>query len=127
MTSETILVILQIGRNAMSAQDIPLTSRRHDARSSSATRTGSCVHEMLPLAPVYVHAPVGVYGWRKRCLYAVVFLLFITVLVNVALTVWIIRVLRLSVVSAFVYGFRTYEYCVIHAVCIKPWNNKRSN
>ena len=115
----------------MSAQDIPLTSRRHDARSSSATRTGSCVHEMLPLAPVYVHAPVGVYGWRKRCLYAVVFLLFITVLVNVALTVWIIRVLRLSVVSAFVHGFRTMcnvRTCILlHVLCVKPWNNNKTS
>ena len=40
---------------------------------------------------------VGVYGWRKRCLYAMIILLSVVIVVNVALTAWIMRVLDFSV------------------------------
>lgn len=33
--------------------------------------------------------PVGLYGWRKRCLYFLLLLLLVTMIVNLALTVWI--------------------------------------
>lgn len=39
---------------------------------------------------------VGIYGWRKRCLYLLVLLLLAMVVMNVALTVWVIRVLDFS-------------------------------
>ncbi|XP_031706960.1 zeta-sarcoglycan-like isoform X2 [Anarrhichthys ocellatus] len=41
--------------------------------------------------------PVGLYGWRKRCLYFFLLLLLVTMIVNVALTVWIIKVMNFSV------------------------------
>lgn len=44
--------------------------------------------------------PIGVYGWRKRCLYFFVLLLVVVLLVNLGLTVWILVVLRFNVVSA---------------------------
>ncbi|XP_015256719.1 PREDICTED: zeta-sarcoglycan-like, partial [Cyprinodon variegatus] len=40
--------------------------------------------------------PVGLYGWRKRCLYFFLLVLFVTMIVNLALTVWIIRVMNFS-------------------------------
>ncbi|XP_026208914.1 zeta-sarcoglycan-like [Anabas testudineus] len=43
--------------------------------------------------------PVGVYGWRKRCLYFFLLLLLVTMIVNLALTVWIIKVMNFSVVG----------------------------
>ena len=43
--------------------------------------------------------PVGLYGWRKRCLYFFLLLLLVTMIVNLALTVWIIKVMNFSVVS----------------------------
>lgn len=36
---------------------------------------------------------IGIYGWRKRCLYLFVLLLLIILLVNFALTIWILRVM----------------------------------
>lgn len=36
---------------------------------------------------------VGIYGWRKRCLYLFVLLLIIILVVNFALTIWILRVM----------------------------------
>ncbi|XP_036985287.2 gamma-sarcoglycan [Artibeus jamaicensis] len=39
---------------------------------------------------------VGIYGWRKRCLYLFVLLLLIVFLVNFALTIWILRVMWFS-------------------------------
>lgn len=43
--------------------------------------------------------PVGLYGWRKRCLYFFLLLLLVTMIVNLALTVWIMKVMNFSVVS----------------------------
>nr|XP_020746282.1 gamma-sarcoglycan isoform X3 [Odocoileus virginianus texanus] len=42
---------------------------------------------------------IGIYGWRKRCLYLFVLLLLIILLVNFALTIWILRVMWFSPVG----------------------------
>ncbi|XP_041668079.1 gamma-sarcoglycan [Cheilinus undulatus] len=42
--------------------------------------------------PDHVHK-IGIYGWRKRCLYLFVLLLLIILVVNFALTIWIFRVM----------------------------------
>ncbi|XP_019303527.2 gamma-sarcoglycan isoform X2 [Panthera pardus] len=39
---------------------------------------------------------IGIYGWRKRCLYLFVLLLLIILLVNFALTIWILKVMWFS-------------------------------
>ncbi|KAJ8385419.1 hypothetical protein AAFF_G00189450 [Aldrovandia affinis] len=40
---------------------------------------------------------VGIYGWRKRCLYFFVLLLMILILVNLALTIWILKVMNFTI------------------------------
>uniref|UniRef100_A0A452GEU1 Sarcoglycan delta n=1 Tax=Gopherus agassizii TaxID=38772 RepID=A0A452GEU1_9SAUR len=42
--------------------------------------------------------PVGIYGWRKRCLYFFVLLLLVTMIVNLAMTIWILKVMNFTVV-----------------------------
>ncbi|VDK41857.1 unnamed protein product [Anisakis simplex] len=39
---------------------------------------------------------VGIYGWRKRCLYCFICVLTVVVVLNLALTVWIMTILDLS-------------------------------
>nr|XP_023675340.1 delta-sarcoglycan-like [Paramormyrops kingsleyae] len=39
---------------------------------------------------------VGIYGWRKRCLYCFVLLLMVLILVNLALTIWILKVMNFT-------------------------------
>ncbi|XP_011360122.1 gamma-sarcoglycan isoform X2 [Pteropus medius] len=39
---------------------------------------------------------IGIYGWRKRCLYLFVLLLLIILLVNFGLTIWILKVMWFS-------------------------------
>ncbi|VDP11158.1 unnamed protein product [Onchocerca flexuosa] len=39
---------------------------------------------------------IGVYGWRKRCLYGFICALTIAIILNLALTIWIISVLEIS-------------------------------
>ena len=46
--------------------------------------------------------PIGVYGWRKRCLYFFVLLLVVILLVNLGLTIWIVLVLKFNLVSVYV-------------------------
>ncbi|KAM6949090.1 zeta-sarcoglycan-like [Aplochiton taeniatus] len=41
--------------------------------------------------------PVGLYGWRKRYLYFFLLLLLVIMIVNLALTIWIIKVVNFSV------------------------------
>lgn len=43
---------------------------------------------------------IGIYGWRKRCLYLFVLLLIIILIVNLALTIWIFRVMWFHTVGA---------------------------
>ncbi|KAM4808587.1 zeta-sarcoglycan isoform 1-T1 [Rhinophrynus dorsalis] len=40
--------------------------------------------------------PVGIYGWRKRCLYFFVLLLLVTMIVNLAMTIWILKVMNFT-------------------------------
>ena len=42
---------------------------------------------------------VGIYGWRKRCMYFFVLLLMILILVNLAMTIWILKVMNFTIVS----------------------------
>uniref|UniRef100_A0A673IAK3 Sarcoglycan zeta n=1 Tax=Sinocyclocheilus rhinocerous TaxID=307959 RepID=A0A673IAK3_9TELE len=46
--------------------------------------------------------PVGIYGWRKRCLYFFILLLLVTMIVNLALTIWILKVMNFTVDSPLV-------------------------
>ncbi|XP_057694036.1 gamma-sarcoglycan [Corythoichthys intestinalis] len=55
---------------------------------------GSTEGSSMPARPVPEHIyKVGIYGWRKRCLYLFVLLLIIILVVNLALTIWIFRVM----------------------------------
>ncbi|KAJ8266852.1 hypothetical protein GJAV_G00135420 [Gymnothorax javanicus] len=40
---------------------------------------------------------VGIYGWRKRCLYFFVLLLMVLILINLALTIWILKVMNFTI------------------------------
>lgn len=42
---------------------------------------------------------IGIYGWRKRCLYFFLLVLLVVIAVNLALTIWILVVLDFSSVS----------------------------
>lgn len=48
---------------------------------------------------VHRQQPVGIYGWRKRCLYAFILFLMVLTILNLALIIWILRVLNFSVVN----------------------------
>ncbi|KAG5853001.1 hypothetical protein ANANG_G00068500 [Anguilla anguilla] len=41
--------------------------------------------------------PAGISGWRKRCLYFFLLLLMILILVNLALTIWILKVMNFTI------------------------------
>ncbi|XP_071846857.1 zeta-sarcoglycan-like isoform X2 [Apostichopus japonicus] len=62
----------------------------------------SSVGGSAPQSPTHPQLPpivykVGIYGWRKRCLYLLILLLLCTVIINFFLTVWILRVMDFSV------------------------------
>jgi hypothetical protein len=41
----------------------------------------------------------GLYGWRRRCLFLVLIILLLLVIINLALTLWILKVMEFSAVS----------------------------
>ncbi|CAG0913954.1 unnamed protein product [Notodromas monacha] len=41
---------------------------------------------------------VGIYGWRKQCLYCLLAVLLIMIIINLALTLWILKVMDLSTI-----------------------------
>lgn len=69
--------------------------------------------------PVSDHVyKIGIYGWRKRCLYLFVLLLLIVLIVNFALTIWILRVMWFNTVC-------TADQCLqlrwfSHLPCVCP-------
>ena len=58
---------------------------------------------------------VGIYGWRKRCLYVFMLLIMVTVIVNLALTVWILKVMDFSVVSLIII---ILHHCILIKFCL---------
>lgn len=42
---------------------------------------------------------IGLYGWRKKCLYILILGLMILIVVNLTLTLWILKVMEFSSVS----------------------------
>lgn len=48
-----------------------------------------------------VYPAVGIYGWRKRCLYFFILLLLVTMIVNLALTIWILKVMNFTPVRGW--------------------------
>lgn len=59
--------------------------------------------EQFLLAPRPLHLqqadPPGLYGWGKRCISFFLLLLLAAMIVNLALTVWIMKVMNFSLVS----------------------------
>lgn len=41
---------------------------------------------------------IGIYGWRKRCLYLFLLVLITILIINFALTIWILRVMWFNTV-----------------------------
>ncbi|VDK66255.1 unnamed protein product [Cylicostephanus goldi] len=65
----------------------------------AATTHTTIVHSQLkPVADADIYK-VGIYGWRKRCLYIFILLLTIIIVLNLAMTAWIMSVLDFSTVS----------------------------
>ncbi|XP_024861312.1 zeta-sarcoglycan-like isoform X2 [Kryptolebias marmoratus] len=88
--------------------DIPEFKRGQivGARLAGASVTKTITQEQFLLASQALHLqrpgcdaayPVGLCGWRKRCIYFFLLLLLVTMIVNLALTVWIIKVMNFSV------------------------------
>jgi Sarcoglycan complex subunit protein len=42
---------------------------------------------------------LAVYGWRKKCLFTLILLLMVLIIINLSLTLWILKVMEFSGVS----------------------------
>ncbi|XP_011645267.1 zeta-sarcoglycan isoform X2 [Pogonomyrmex barbatus] len=69
---------------------------RQTAGSSSRTSTSVLEERASGTTPCKGGFRLGVYGWRKRCLYSLVLTLMVIVILNLALTVWLLKVMGFS-------------------------------
>ena len=84
--------------------------------TSPRQRNGGPRQDEIDIAnhdPAYIVYKIGIYGWRKRCLYFLILLILIIAIINLALTIWIIRVQDFSLVSLFHYFGGFFENFVI--------------
>ncbi|XP_017772517.1 PREDICTED: zeta-sarcoglycan [Nicrophorus vespilloides] len=72
-------------KNENSASDPP------DAGGSSSSQS----HHQTAYESRY-NFKIGIYGWRKRCLYILILGLLVMVIVNLALTLWVLKVMEFS-------------------------------
>ena len=49
--------------------------------------------------PSKVEYKIGIYGWRKRCVYFLILLILIIAIINLSLTIWVMRVMDFNWVS----------------------------
>jgi hypothetical protein len=46
-----------------------------------------------------INTKIGIYGWRKRCIYFLILLIIIVLFVNMSLTAWILVSISFNYVS----------------------------
>lgn len=68
--------------------------RNNNARDNHHLKSGTAARDEGDLG---FH--IGLYGWRKKCLYLLVFGLMLLIVVNLGLTLWILKVMEFSAVS----------------------------
>ncbi|XP_030767819.1 zeta-sarcoglycan [Sitophilus oryzae] len=70
-------------RNESETNPASTNQEEEVSRSINSTRCHQGIH-------------MGIYGWRKKCLYALILVLLFMVIVNLALTLWVLKVMDFS-------------------------------
>ncbi|XP_022236440.1 delta-sarcoglycan-like, partial [Limulus polyphemus] len=70
---------------------------RGDVSTATSPASQDCTARSGPDYQHQLVYRIGIYGWRKRCLYLLVILLMAVVIINLALTIWIIKVMDFSI------------------------------
>uniref|UniRef100_A0A1I8AW42 Sarcoglycan zeta n=1 Tax=Steinernema glaseri TaxID=37863 RepID=A0A1I8AW42_9BILA len=81
-------------RSAYDVQKQPL-GYPTSMRESSQPLTTVVHSNMKPTSDSNIYK-VGIYGWRKRCLYVFIVALTVIIVINLALTIWVMSVLDIS-------------------------------
>ncbi|KAI4479822.1 hypothetical protein M0802_014339 [Mischocyttarus mexicanus] len=69
---------------------------------------------------------LGIYGWRKKCLYSLVLTLMIIVILNLALTVWLLKVMGFTSVSINLYFLLAFSFYQMQKWVVKGMTLKYS-
>ncbi|XP_057318627.1 zeta-sarcoglycan isoform X2 [Microplitis mediator] len=85
-----------IARQSQPGQSTQPTQPIQPPQPSSSTRACTPQHTDQHLPHTYGGFKFGLYGWRKRCLYSLVLGLMIMVILNLALTLWLLKVMEFS-------------------------------
>ncbi len=77
-----------------------------------ATMLGDDDHQSNYLITYTNHQPIGIYGWRKRCLYALVLTGLFFLFVNILLTWWL--VITIDLIHVSICFFLKFEALLSH-------------
>ena len=66
--------------------------------------------------PVNIIYKVGIYGWRKRCLYLLILIITVITINNLALTIWIMHVMNFNLVRNIVLCMLFYAKLPTYAI-----------
>lgn len=87
----------------------------NNVRISSSQATGSSSHSRASGS----HRDefyLGLYGWRKKCLYFLILSLAILIVVNLALTLWILKVMEFTTVRPFNSSIQMYLFVSFYSI-----------
>lgn len=90
---------LRVGRGQLNWSDEPENSNSIPRKTTGRQTPGPSsriVTYKEDSSPSCNGFRLGVYGWRKRCLYSLVVGLMIIVILNLALTLWLLKVMEFS-------------------------------
>lgn len=83
------------------------TSNAHRLQPTSTTTTTTTTTMNQPQTGAFSTSGfrVGIYGWRKRCLYLLILVLLLMIIINFSLTLWVLKVMEFSSVSLLYVDF----------------------
>lgn len=95
-TTATTQQQAQTENKAMGQQQKQQRDRTTTNNSNNNSKSNGRTNRSRATTTNIVASHLTFYGWRKKCLYALVLILAILITINLALTLWILKVMEFS-------------------------------
>lgn len=99
ISTEPAIATTSSGMSSNNNHSRNLSHSNNNIRIGSSSLSGSGHRSRARSSSIGNGFVLGLYGWRKKCLYALILGLAVLIVVNLALTLWILKVMEFSTVS----------------------------
>lgn len=100
ISTEPAIATTSSGMSSNNNHSRNLSHSNNNIRIGSSSLSGSGHRSKARSSSIGNGFILGLYGWRKKCLYALILGLALLIVVNLALTLWILKVMEFNTVSA---------------------------